>query len=87
MQAQILAKYKPKVNVTIVLHNLKEAEEKTDKALEYFKSTRHIVLYYEDIVRNRTVRLENTANWSCLVSSFVLVSIPILRTEKTCLAN
>ncbi|KAH7846738.1 hypothetical protein Vadar_017587 [Vaccinium darrowii] len=53
-EAQILAKYMPKVNVTIVIHNLKEAEEKTTKALEYFKSTRHIVLYYEDIVRNRT---------------------------------
>lgn len=75
------------MNVTIVLHNLKEAEEKTAKALEYFKSTRHIVLYYEDIVRNRTVRLENTETWACLVSSFILVSILVLRTEKTCMAN
>ncbi|GFS46558.1 P-loop containing nucleoside triphosphate hydrolases superfamily protein [Actinidia rufa] len=31
-----------------------EAVETTAKALEYLKSTRHIVLYYEDIVRNRT---------------------------------
>ena len=29
--------------------------ETTTKALEYFKSTRHIILYYEDVVKNRTV--------------------------------
>ncbi|KAF7138350.1 hypothetical protein RHSIM_Rhsim07G0230900 [Rhododendron simsii] len=53
-QAQILANYKPKVNATLLIHNLKEAEKTIAKALEYFKSTRQIVLYYEDIVSNRT---------------------------------
>ncbi|XP_059637618.1 uncharacterized protein LOC132279615 isoform X2 [Cornus florida] len=53
-EAQILAKYKPSINATLLLPNLKEAEEMTAKAIEYFKSTRHIVLYYEDIVSNHT---------------------------------
>ncbi|XP_057502629.1 uncharacterized protein LOC130786328 [Actinidia eriantha] len=53
-EAKILANYKPKVNATLLVSNLKEAVETTAKALEYFKSTRHVVLYYEDIVRNRT---------------------------------
>ncbi|CAK9151524.1 unnamed protein product [Ilex paraguariensis] len=51
-EAQILARYKPRVNVTLLIPNPKEAEETTSKALEYFKSTRHIVLYCEDILRN-----------------------------------
>lgn len=38
------------------MKDLKQVQETTTKALEYFKSTRHIVLYYEDIVKNRTVR-------------------------------
>ncbi|XP_052203345.1 uncharacterized protein LOC127808776 [Diospyros lotus] len=53
-EAQILAKYKPKLNATLVVPNLKETEEMTAKALEYFRSTRHIVLYYEEIISNRT---------------------------------
>ncbi|KAJ4844752.1 hypothetical protein Tsubulata_003448, partial [Turnera subulata] len=54
-EAEILAKYKPTINTTLLISNLKQVEETTKKALEYFKSTRHIILYYEDIVKNRTV--------------------------------
>lgn len=54
-QARVLAKYKPKVNATLILPDLKEAEETITKALEHFKSTRHIVLYYEDLINNQTV--------------------------------
>ncbi|KAB1207116.1 hypothetical protein CJ030_MR7G011437 [Morella rubra] len=53
-EAEILANYKPIINATLLIPNLKQVEETTAKALEYFKSTRHIVLYYEDIVRNHT---------------------------------
>ncbi|KAF3435373.1 hypothetical protein FNV43_RR22462 [Rhamnella rubrinervis] len=53
-EAEILAKYKPKINATLLIANLKQVEETTAKALEYFKSTRHIILYYEDVVKNRT---------------------------------
>jgi hypothetical protein len=60
-QAEILAKYKPILNATLLIPNLKQVEETTAKALEYFKSTRHIILYYEDVVKNRTV---SSANWT-----------------------
>ncbi|KAL3515257.1 hypothetical protein ACH5RR_022159 [Cinchona calisaya] len=53
-EAEILARYKPTINVTLLIPNLKQVEEMVTKALEYFKSTRHIVLYYEDIIKNRT---------------------------------
>ncbi|KAK6256617.1 hypothetical protein QUC31_000076, partial [Theobroma cacao] len=54
LQAQILAKYKPTINTTQLIPELKRVEQTTAKAVEYFSSTRHIVLYYEDLVKNRT---------------------------------
>ncbi|KAK9270433.1 hypothetical protein L1049_026012 [Liquidambar formosana] len=54
LEAQILAKYKPTINATLLLPDLKQVEETTAKALEFFKSTRHIVLYYEDVITNHT---------------------------------
>ncbi|MED6198234.1 hypothetical protein PIB30_064213 [Stylosanthes scabra] len=53
-EAQILAQYKPKLNSSTLIHNLKQVSDTTKKALEYFKSTRHILVYYEDVVKNRT---------------------------------
>lgn len=53
-EAEILARYKPTINATLLILNLRQVEEMVTKALEYFKSTRHIVLYYEDIIKNRT---------------------------------
>lgn len=53
-EAKVLALYKPVINVTLLLPSLKRAEEMAANALEYFKSTRHIILYYEDLVNNRT---------------------------------
>lgn len=53
-EAEILARYKPVINTTTLIPNLKQVEDMTNNALEYFKSTRHIILYYEDIIKNRT---------------------------------
>lgn len=55
-QAEILARYKPLINTTLLIAELKQVQEMTTKALSYFNSTRHIFLYYEDVVKNRTVR-------------------------------
>ncbi|KAK3024515.1 hypothetical protein RJ639_043707 [Escallonia herrerae] len=54
VEAEILARYKPTINATLLIPNLKQVDDMATKALEYFKSTRHIVLYYEDIIKNRT---------------------------------
>ncbi|QCD83174.1 uncharacterized protein LOC114175320 isoform X1 [Vigna unguiculata] len=53
-EAEVLAKYKPIINSTLLIAQLRQVNDTTTKALEYFKSTRHIILYYEDVVKNRT---------------------------------
>lgn len=52
-EAEVLSRYKPAINSTLLIAELKEAELTAAKAFEYFNSTRHIVLYYEDLVKNR----------------------------------
>ncbi|KAF5740702.1 hypothetical protein HS088_TW11G00779 [Tripterygium wilfordii] len=56
--AQVLATYKPKVNTTSLVSHFRKLEETAAKAVESFKSTRHIVLYYEDLVNNSTKLIE-----------------------------
>ncbi|XP_028765895.1 uncharacterized protein LOC114723819 isoform X1 [Neltuma alba] len=53
-EAETLAKYKPTINATSLISELRKVNETATKALEFFKSTRHIVIYYEDVVKNRT---------------------------------
>ncbi|GAB4852099.1 hypothetical protein Ancab_016289 [Ancistrocladus abbreviatus] len=54
LEAQVLAGYKPTINITMLKPNLRNDAAKIAKTLVYFNSTRHIVLFYEDIVHNRT---------------------------------
>ncbi|XP_019457706.1 PREDICTED: uncharacterized protein LOC109358086 isoform X2 [Lupinus angustifolius] len=54
LEAEILAKYRPRINTTLLIPELRRAEETSAKAIEYFKNTHHIVLYYEDLDKNRT---------------------------------
>lgn len=53
-EADKLSKFKPTINSTSLLADLKDMEMRTAKALEYFNITRHMILYYEDLIRNRT---------------------------------
>lgn len=68
IQADTLSKYKPMINCTKLITDLKEMELTAAKAIEYFNSTRHMVLYYEDIVRNRTVRI-----FRSIIKSYLLL--------------
>uniref|UniRef100_A0A7C9A166 Sulfotransferase n=1 Tax=Opuntia streptacantha TaxID=393608 RepID=A0A7C9A166_OPUST len=53
-EAETLSKYKPFINSTSLISDLKEAELKMTQALAYFNNTRHILVYYEDLIKNRT---------------------------------
>ncbi|PIN12327.1 hypothetical protein CDL12_15061 [Handroanthus impetiginosus] len=57
-EAEILARYKPTINTTLLLPNLQQVDDLVTKSLQYFKSSRHIILYYEDIIKNRTKLVE-----------------------------
>lgn len=53
-EADALSKYKPFINSTSLISELKGMETAISKVLEYFGNTRHLVLYYEDLINNRT---------------------------------
>lgn len=53
-EANTLSRYKPVINATSLVMDLKLMEKTVLEALEFFSSTRHIILYYEDLVKNRT---------------------------------
>ncbi|THU45157.1 hypothetical protein C4D60_Mb02t14920 [Musa balbisiana] len=53
-EADVLARYKPTINTTLLIPELKHTDKWGADAMEHFKSTRHILLYYEDLVDNST---------------------------------
>lgn len=53
-EADTLAGYKPTINLISLMMDLKQMESMVLDALDYFRSTRHMVLYYEDLLKNRT---------------------------------
>ncbi|KAK3000086.1 hypothetical protein RJ639_023687 [Escallonia herrerae] len=61
-EANTLSSYKPSVNSASLITDLKQMELIAVKALEYFRSTRHITLYYEDLLKNRTI-LQDVQNF------------------------
>lgn len=59
----MLSKYKPVINATTLITELQQVEKTVTKALEYFNSTRHIALYYEDLIKNHTVRITHESKF------------------------
>lgn len=53
-EARTLLKYKPIINSTSLISDLREMELTAAKALDYFGSTRHMIVYYEDLIKNRS---------------------------------
>ncbi|XP_073119041.1 uncharacterized protein [Henckelia pumila] len=53
-EAETLSTYKPAINSTSLVMDLKLTEKMVLEALDYFSSTRNIVLYYEDLIKNQT---------------------------------
>ncbi|XP_078433490.1 uncharacterized protein LOC144704819 [Wolffia australiana] len=56
-EAAILASYKPVINTTLLLSDLRRSKELVDQAFDFFKTSRHIILYYEDLVSQRSQKL------------------------------
>nr|XP_043617134.1 uncharacterized protein LOC122588971 [Erigeron canadensis] len=54
-EAKILASYKPSINTTLLIPELQQADNMVKQALEHFNTTRHIILYYEDVIKNHTI--------------------------------
>ncbi|CAA3033522.1 uncharacterized protein LOC111367867 [Olea europaea subsp. europaea] len=54
-EANTLSTYKPAINLTSLVEDLKLMDKTVLEALEYFSSTRHFIIYYEDLMKNRTV--------------------------------
>ena len=54
-QAEILAKFKPKLDTSTLIANIRNIEKAIKDCLDHFKSTRHMILYYEDIIGNSNV--------------------------------
>ncbi|XP_034703233.1 nodulation protein H-like isoform X1 [Vitis riparia] len=51
-EADLLAQFKPTLNVSSLIVDLSTAERTMMESLEFFKSNRHMILYYEDIINN-----------------------------------
>lgn len=68
LQAQILANYRPTIPVRNLIPELKQREMDIAKTISYFNRSRHLVLYYEDLIRNQTVR--KYSNYSTMSITF-----------------
>lgn len=53
-EADILARYKPFIDVRKLILDIKQTRKWSADALQYFNGTRHIILYYEDLILNQT---------------------------------
>ncbi|XP_062213418.1 uncharacterized protein LOC133914314 [Phragmites australis] len=52
-EAEILARFKPKMDLSILIPSIRNAEQSMRTCLGRFSSTRHMVLYYEDVIRDK----------------------------------
>ena len=55
IQARKLAEFRPNLNTIHLLANLQRVQETVEEALQVFNSTRLMLVYYEDVLQNRTV--------------------------------
>ncbi|XP_039127865.1 LOW QUALITY PROTEIN: nodulation protein H-like [Dioscorea cayenensis subsp. rotundata] len=53
-EADVLARFKPLINATDLIPSLSHMDRGSADALDYFKNTHHMLLYYEDLVSNHT---------------------------------
>uniref|UniRef100_A0ACD5WN91 Uncharacterized protein n=1 Tax=Avena sativa TaxID=4498 RepID=A0ACD5WN91_AVESA len=56
-EAEILAKFKPELDVSTLISNIRDVEKYMGDCLDRFNTTRRMVLYYEDLISNRNALL------------------------------
>lgn len=52
MQAEVLARFRPELDAPALIPSIRTAQRAVRACLRRFGSTRHMVLYYEDVVRD-----------------------------------
>ncbi|XP_066388035.1 uncharacterized protein [Miscanthus floridulus] len=52
-EAEILARFKPELDVSTLIPSIRNAQRAMRTCLGRFSNTRHMVLYYEDVIRDR----------------------------------
>ncbi|XP_020589365.1 uncharacterized protein LOC110030789 isoform X2 [Phalaenopsis equestris] len=57
-EAEVLARFKPLIDVKNLIPDMNKTIKCSTNIIQYFKGTRHIVLYYEDLVRNQSLEVE-----------------------------
>ncbi|EPS61432.1 hypothetical protein M569_13365, partial [Genlisea aurea] len=62
-QAEILAKYRARINTKALIDVLKRDEELMAKCIEYFGKMPHITLYYEDLLENHEQLLDEVQDF------------------------
>jgi len=61
-QAEILARFKPELDVSTLIPSIRNAQRAMRTCLGRFSNTRHMVLYYEDVIRDRNVGITTQTN-------------------------
>ncbi|XP_047072779.1 nodulation protein H-like [Lolium rigidum] len=51
-EAEILARFRPELDVSSLIPSIREAEQSMEACLRQFRATRHMILYYEDLIRD-----------------------------------
>uniref|UniRef100_A0ACD5WZ60 Uncharacterized protein n=1 Tax=Avena sativa TaxID=4498 RepID=A0ACD5WZ60_AVESA len=51
-EAEILARFRPEVEVSSLIPSIRDAEQSVEACLRQFRATRHMILYYEDLIRD-----------------------------------
>ncbi|KMZ75884.1 P-loop containing nucleoside triphosphate hydrolases superfamilyprotein [Zostera marina] len=58
-EASLLARFKPRINTTSLIRELEKTQRSGIRAVKLFKDTNNIMLFYEDLVKNYTWKLQD----------------------------
>uniref|UniRef100_A0ACD5YLD6 Uncharacterized protein n=1 Tax=Avena sativa TaxID=4498 RepID=A0ACD5YLD6_AVESA len=51
-EAEKLARFRPEVDASSLIPSIRDAEQSMEACLRQFRATRHMILYYEDLIRD-----------------------------------